>query len=59
MWEVLVTGALRTGERLHRGGIVDQRNGEVFEPTCVLCDGGHVETIHHVFLPMYLLRERT
>jgi ribonuclease HI len=47
-WEVLVTGALRTGQRLNSAGIKDRITGEVIPRHCVLCSCGDDETIEHV-----------
>lgn len=47
-WEVLVTGAVRTGERLHSAGIKFKGTNEVIPLECQLCGGRTKEDIDHI-----------
>ena len=47
-WTVVVTGALRTHERLAAGGTVDTVTGQTFLPSCPLC-GHHTENLEHIW----------
>jgi ribonuclease HI len=47
-WEVLVTGALRTGQRLNSARIKIKGKDEIMSREWSLCQGGHEEDVSHV-----------
>ena len=50
MWEVLVSGALRTGERLHRADIKYKGTNQTIEAECKLCGSNEIEDLEHIFV---------
>ena len=48
-WEVLITGAIRTCERLHSAGIKFKGTDKTVPAECQICEGNIVENNDHIF----------
>jgi hypothetical protein len=48
-WEVLITGAIRTCERLHSAGIKYKGTDQTVPAECQICEGNIVENNDHIF----------